>query len=218
MRLREGGRGRIADRQALAVRRDPLRIGNAHARGRAVPGEDHVMVEIDRARDREARHRRAVSFRASLSFSCFTTSETQPSPKLSQASMSTGRCAQQRPHRHFDGARVGGRNDADQMRRREPRSTSRVSVMARLRRALPRLERCERPMSAVLRRLGVQPGILAQGPEEKCAHAGRAAGFVSSCCAPSLQMDWPSVGRASPRPLSRISRLSASGQMKSGPR
>ncbi len=32
-----------------------------------------------------------MSFRASFSFSCFITSETQPSPKLSHASMSAPR-------------------------------------------------------------------------------------------------------------------------------
>ena len=48
--LGEGGGGRVADRQALAVGRDPIGVGNAHARCRAVPGEDDVIVEIDRAR------------------------------------------------------------------------------------------------------------------------------------------------------------------------
>jgi hypothetical protein len=47
--------------------------------------------------------------------------------------------------------------------------------------------------------LGDQPGILAQGPDEKCGIAGRNAGFVVDIrIAPSLQMDRPSVGRASP--------------------
>ena len=55
-------------------------------------------------------------------------------------------------------------------------NTSRVSPMARLRRTLPSPERCERPMRAFLRRSGVQPGIFAQGPEEKCARAGLTAG------------------------------------------
>ena len=34
-------------------------FGHAHARGRAVPGEDHVAVEIDLSPDRAARRRRA---------------------------------------------------------------------------------------------------------------------------------------------------------------
>ena len=47
--LREGGGGRVANRQALAIGGDPVGIGDAHARSRAVPGEDDVMVEIDAA-------------------------------------------------------------------------------------------------------------------------------------------------------------------------
>src|SRR3990170_7139174 len=57
-------------------------------------------------------------------------------------------------------------------------STSRVRVTASLRRALPSPERCERPISAVLRRSGVQPGILAHGPDENCGFAGRNAGLA----------------------------------------
>ena len=111
--LREGGRGGVGDGQALAVGGDPVAIGHAHAGGGAVPGEDHVMVEIDRAEVRRSRHRRALRTRASFSFSCLTMSVTQPSPKLSQASTSTGARAEQRPHRHFHRAGVGGGHDAD---------------------------------------------------------------------------------------------------------
>ena len=45
--LREGRRGRVADRQPLAVGGDPVGVRHAHARRRAVPGEDDVVVEID---------------------------------------------------------------------------------------------------------------------------------------------------------------------------
>ncbi len=48
--LREGGRSGVADRQALAAGRDEVGVRHAHARGRAVPGEDHVTVEIDRGK------------------------------------------------------------------------------------------------------------------------------------------------------------------------
>ena len=47
--LRESGGGRVADRQALAIRRDKIGVWNAHARCRAVPGENDIMVEIDLA-------------------------------------------------------------------------------------------------------------------------------------------------------------------------
>ncbi len=46
-RLREGGRGRVADGQALAVGGDPVAVRHAHAGGGAVPGEDDVGGEID---------------------------------------------------------------------------------------------------------------------------------------------------------------------------
>ncbi len=61
-----------------------------NARGRAVPGEDDVVVEVDLFEVDDV----AVGGleRAGLgSFSCLTASVTQPSPKLSQASTSTGR-------------------------------------------------------------------------------------------------------------------------------
>ena len=50
--------------------------------------------------------------------------------------------------------------------------------MARLSRALPIYERCERPRTAPLRACGVQPGRLAHGPDEKCGTFGRTAGFA----------------------------------------
>jgi hypothetical protein len=45
--LREGGAGRVANRQADAVSAYPVAIGNAHARRGAVPGEHDVTAEID---------------------------------------------------------------------------------------------------------------------------------------------------------------------------
>ena len=48
-RLREGGGGRVANGQAGPVGGDPVGIGDAHARGRAVPGEHHVACRIDLA-------------------------------------------------------------------------------------------------------------------------------------------------------------------------
>ncbi len=40
----KGRRGRITDRQSTAVLGDPIRIGDAHPTGRAVPGENDVPV------------------------------------------------------------------------------------------------------------------------------------------------------------------------------
>src|SRR6266550_7326908 len=53
---------------------------------------------------------------------------------------------------------------------------ARVRSIASLSLALPGLERCDRPRQASLRASGVQPGRLAQGPDEKNGRAGRTAG------------------------------------------
>src|SRR5213075_1016809 len=46
-RLSEGGRGRVANGEAAAVGGDPIGIGDPHAAGRAVPGDDQVAGRID---------------------------------------------------------------------------------------------------------------------------------------------------------------------------
>ena len=86
----ERRRGRVADGEARAVVGDPVAVGHAHARSGAVPGEDDVAVGVDRGEIGQLRRNRARTTFAS-SFSCLTTSVTQPSPKLSQASRVTGR-------------------------------------------------------------------------------------------------------------------------------
>src|SRR4249919_3539646 len=48
--------------------------------------------------------------------------------------------------------------------------------MARLSFALPILDRCERPRTASVRVWRLQPGRLAQGPDEKCGITGRMPG------------------------------------------
>src|SRR5579862_2094406 len=53
-----------------------------------------------------------------------------------------------------------------------------VRSIASLSLILPGLERCDRPSSAPLKASGVQPGRLAQGPDEKKGRAGRTAGIV----------------------------------------
>src|ERR1700730_12561385 len=50
--------------------------------------------------------------------------------------------------------------------------------MAACSRALPGLERCDRPRIAVLRFSGAHPGRLAHGPEENSGRAGRMAGLA----------------------------------------
>src|SRR6188472_3775738 len=97
----------------------------------------------------------AFSTVTSLSLSSFWTSLTQPSPNDSQASMVTGR---------------------------GPSSDHSARSMARLSFALPILDRCERPRTASVRAWRLQPGRLAQGPDEKCGMTGRTPGLVFAMC------------------------------------
>src|SRR3984957_20790257 len=72
--------------------------------------------------------------------------------------------------------------------------------MAACRRALPGLDRCERPSTADLRFSGDHPGRLAQGPDENSARAGRMAGLagVFIAMSPILADGLRPVGRAWP--------------------
>src|SRR3990167_851002 len=72
--------------------------------------------------------------------------------------------------------------------------------MASFRRALPSLDRCERPRTAFWRFSGVHPGRLAHGPEENSGRAGRMAGFggVVIAMSPILTDEQRPVGRAWP--------------------
>jgi hypothetical protein len=44
----KGRRRRIGNHQSCPVRRDPITVGNARARRGAIPGQNHVMAEINR--------------------------------------------------------------------------------------------------------------------------------------------------------------------------
>ena len=110
--MREGGRGRVADRQALAVGRDPVAVRHAHARGGAVPGEDHVVVEIDRGEIGQL----AIAARDLARVLQLQLLDHVGDPALAEAFPGQhvdAAGAQQRPHRHLDGAGVGRRHDAD---------------------------------------------------------------------------------------------------------
>ena len=58
-------------------------------------------------------------------------------------------------------------------------SRSRLRASSVLSRAWPVLERCERPSTASRSTSGVQPGRLAQGPQEKNGRAGNSVGFMA---------------------------------------
>jgi hypothetical protein len=66
--------------------------------------------------------------------------------------------------------------------------------------ALPCLERCERDRHASFSASGVQPGRLAQGPDEKKGRAGRTAGTVP-VISHSFQNDRAPLGERGPRLL-----------------
>jgi len=68
---------RVANRQALAIGRDPIALGNPYRRRGSVPGEDGRHCR-NRAREiGKARHSPATNALAFLSFKCSTISMTQ---------------------------------------------------------------------------------------------------------------------------------------------
>ena len=116
--LRKSSRGRVADRQTLAVSRNEIGIGNAHAGGGAVPGEDHVAVEIDVGKVRAARHNRRFELAGVLELELLDDIGDPASAEAFPGNHVDAALAEQRPERHFDGAGVGSRHDADAVIRR----------------------------------------------------------------------------------------------------
>ena len=108
---REGRRGRIAQRQPLAVRRDHRAVGHAHARGRAVPGEADIAVVIERGHVHDLAVIGLMDTRIELELldrvGHPAGAEALPGDHLDRA------LSEQRPHRHLEGAGVGGGHDPD---------------------------------------------------------------------------------------------------------
>src|SRR3954451_8973505 len=113
----------------------------------------------------------------SLSLSCLATSVTQPSPKDSHEIVVTGR-PPSIDHIAISTAPVSEAGTMPIGKSAGTSSTARVSSMARLSFALPPSARCERPRNASLRAWSVQPGRLAQGPDEKYGAEGRTVGIA----------------------------------------
>jgi hypothetical protein len=110
--LRERRRGGVADSQTFAVGRDPVAVRHAHAGGGAVPGEDHVGLEIDFGKIgqfavRRLEHREI--FQLELFFDVGDPAFAEGFP--GQHGDGTG--AEQRPQRHLDRAGIRGGHDAD---------------------------------------------------------------------------------------------------------
>ena len=123
--------------------RDPVAVGHADARGRAVPGEDDVGRRVDRGRGREARHRaprhdRRVELELLDDVGDPAFAEALPGEHRHRPG------AEQAPQRHLDRAGVGGGDDADAVAGGHAQDMpGQVDRMAS--RALPSFERCERP-------------------------------------------------------------------------
>ncbi len=108
---REGRRGRITNRQTFALRRDRVAIRHTHAARRAVPREDHVLVEIDRREvhdltiGRLPHHGVQLQLLDDVRHPAFA--EGFPGQHLHRTR------TEKRPKRHLDGAGVRGGHDAD---------------------------------------------------------------------------------------------------------
>ena len=110
--LRESGGRRVAERQALAVGRDPIGVGDAHPRGGAVPGEHDVVVEVDLRKVRQLaigrlQRPRVLELELLDDVGDPALAEAFPGQHVDAAR------AEQRPQGHFDRAGVGPRRDAD---------------------------------------------------------------------------------------------------------
>src|SRR6516165_8804357 len=126
----------------------------------------------------------ALSTVTSLGLSSLTTSVSQPSPKDSQASTVTSR-APRSDQSAISKAPVSDAGTIPMRYAAGTSSSSRVRSIARLSLALPNFDRCERPTAACASAERLQPGRLAQGPEEKCGTLGRLAGFALVIMQPS---------------------------------
>ena len=110
--LREGGRCGVADRQSLAILRDPVAVRHADARGGAIPGEDDVVVEIDLGKVRQFAVRRLE--RADVLELELLDDVGHPSvAKAFPGENIDASRAEKRPQRHLDGAGVGARRYPD---------------------------------------------------------------------------------------------------------
>ena len=158
-----------------AVGRNEIGIRNAHAGGRAVPGEDHVAVEIDR---REIGQPAVVRFDdAGIGelellddIGDPAGAEALPGDHVDAAR------AEQRPQRHLDRAGVGGRHDADPVVGRHLQDVA-GELDRLLELGLADLGAVRAAERGSIERCSDHPGRLAQGPEEKLGFAGRNAGF-----------------------------------------
>ena len=112
--LGESRRGGVADGEAGPVSRYPVAIGNLHARRGAVPGEDHIMVEIHGGEIGDV----AIARGDDADVLQLELLDHIGDPALAEAFPGQhvdATRAKQRPHGHFDCAGVGGGHDTDEI-------------------------------------------------------------------------------------------------------
>ena len=104
-------RRRVAERQAGAVGRDPVGVGHADAAGRAVPGEHDVARRIDAAQIRDL----AVIGSADVGVELELLGDVGDPAGAEALPREHGHRPrpEQRPHRHFHRAGVGGGHDTE---------------------------------------------------------------------------------------------------------
>ncbi len=174
--LREQRRRRIDEGEPAAIVGDPIAVRHAHARGRAVPGEDDVAVEVDIVEIRQLPvvGRRARACRpASARRRCRPPSAGRSPPRRARQRRarraSTTAPSRKRRCRIRERWRAGSRRAA----RAAHASCRWRAAAARCRRAIGASARAAPTDSTC----GVQPGRLAHGPLEKFAIAGRCFGL-----------------------------------------
>jgi hypothetical protein len=91
---------------------------------------------------------------------------------------------EQRPQRHFDRAGVGRGNNADLVVSGNFKHFAR-QIDRELELGLADLRAMRTAEGGLIKILGVQPGRLAQGPEEKCGTDGFEPGFATVIVYPS---------------------------------
>ena len=103
--------GGVANRQPCAISRNPVGIGHARARCRAVPCEHHIGISAHRGKVGQfaigcLQQANIGQFELLLNVIRPASAKTFPGQHIHRAR------AQQRPQRHFNGACVGGGHDA----------------------------------------------------------------------------------------------------------
>ncbi len=167
-RLRERGRGSVADREPGTVGLDPVAVRHAHARRSAVPGEHHVVGEIDLAQVRQLaigrlQHAGVLELELLGDVGDPALAEAFPGEHVDAAR------AEQGPQRHLDRAGVGRRHDADAIAGRHLQDFT-GEVDGALELGLARLGAVRAADQRVLEDLEVPARALGAGPGRKKRH------------------------------------------------